>query len=157
MSVLKEFTNIPYDNDEDYFFNSINKSSYQSTLPAVVQIFERIRVLISNSGASSLTVGNFIDKSMSKTGTTGLMPTQLVQNLKMDAHSPFSIILKHIILSGIDGFKSGTNELMSYLRTAISTGQQNGLLLRFSSHLALLYRSSSFEIKVNICFFIKQN
>ena len=147
MSILKEFTNIPYDNDEDYFFNSINKSSYQSTLPTVVQIFERIRVLISNSGVSSVTIGNFIDKNSSTTGTTGLMPAQLVNNLKTDAQSPFSIILKHVILSGIDGFKSGTNELMSYLRTAISSGQPNGLLLRFSSHLALLYRSSSFDLK----------
>lgn len=148
MSKFREFTTIPYDNDEDYFFNSINKSSTQSSVPTITQIFERIRVLINNSGINSVSVSNFIDKNTSSTaGNTGLMPAQVVKNLKNDAQSPFSVVLKHIIMSGVDGFKSGTNDLMEYLRTLISTQQQTGLLLRFSSHLALFYRAASFQLK----------
>ena len=113
MSKLREFSNVPYENDEDYFFNSMNKSSTQSTIPTIAQIFERIRVLINNSGVNSVTVSNLIDKNQSVMNTTGcntgLMPAQLVKNLKSDAQNPFSIILKHIIMSGIDGFRSGTN------------------------------------------------
>lgn len=116
MSKFREFTTIPYDNDEDYFFNSINKSSTQSSIPTITQIFERIRVLIGNSGINSVSVSNFIDKSTTSTaGNTGLMPAQVVKNLKNDAQSPFSVILKHIIMSGIDGFKSGTNG--TFIRT----------------------------------------
>ncbi len=103
MSGLREFANVPFDNDEDYFFNSINKmSSAHSGLPTVSQIFERIKVLVNNSDKNT---------SMSKVTTqaAGLMPAQLVKNLKSDAQSPFSIILKHVIMSGIDGFKTGTN------------------------------------------------
>lgn len=37
---------------------------------------------------------------------------QLISNLKADANKPFSIILKYIILSGIDGFESGTQGLL---------------------------------------------
>ena len=103
MSGLREFTNVPFDNDEDYFFNSINKvSSAQSSLPNVSQIFERIKVLVNNSDKNT---------AMSKVTAqaSGLMPAQLVKNLKADAQSPFSIILKHVIMSGIDGFRTGTN------------------------------------------------
>ena len=103
ISGLREFTNVPFDNDEDYFFNSINKvSSAQSSLPNVSQIFERIKVLVNNSDKNT---------AMSKVTTqaSALMPAQLVKNLKADAQSPFSIILKHVIMSGIDGFRTGTN------------------------------------------------
>ena len=37
------------------------------------------------------------------------MSTQIIKSLKLDAQKPFSIILKHVILSGINGFKTGTN------------------------------------------------
>lgn len=111
MSTLREFTSVSYDNDEDYFFNSIDKSSDQSGLPTIGQIFERVKVFINNTGVSSVTMSNFIDKNATSTAgnTGGLMPAQLVKNLKADAQSPFSIILKHVIMSGVDDFKSGTN------------------------------------------------
>ncbi len=37
---------------------------------------------------------------------------------------------------------------MEYLKTVITSNQQNGLLLRLSSHLALFYRAASFQLKV---------
>jgi hypothetical protein len=98
------------------------------------------------------------------------MSSQIIKSLKLDAQNHFSIILKHVILSGINGFKSGTNgiffyilvicnfclirllniipELMNYLKTVMNDDRQNGLLLRFSSHLSLFYRSASFQIRV---------
>lgn len=33
---------------------------------------------------------------------------QVIAGLKSDSNKPFSVILKHVILSGIDGFESGT-------------------------------------------------
>lgn len=39
-------------------------------------------------------------------------------------------------------------ELMDYLKTALIEEKQNGYLLRLSAHLALFYRSASFQIKV---------
>lgn len=39
---------------------------------------------------------------------------------------------------------------MDYLKTVMNDDRQNGLLLRFSSHLSLFYRSASFQIRV--CF-----
>ena len=90
MSTLREFANVPYDNDEDYFFTGINKTSSLASLPTVTQIFDRIKVLINNSGSLAI-------------------PNQIANNLKTDSQNPFSIILKHVIMSGIDGFKSGTS------------------------------------------------
>jgi hypothetical protein len=113
MSTLREFTNIPYDNDEDYFFNGMNKSSSQAHLPTISQIFERIRILINNSGVSSVSIGNFDRNTNGSNVANGglLMSGKLVNSLKNDAQKPASIILKHVIMSGIDSFKSGTNGL----------------------------------------------
>lgn len=138
MSTLRpDFANVPYDNEEDYFFNSINKSSAQASLPTIVQVFERIKVLINNSG----------EKNANGSKSDAVMSKQLVKNLRMDAQSPFSVILKHVIMSGLDGFRSGTNDLMEFLKTMVTSNEQNGLLVRFSSHLALFYRAASFQIK----------
>ena len=136
MSKFRDFTTIPYDNDEDYFFNSINKSSTQSSLPTITQIFERIRVLINNSGINSVSVSNFIDKNTSSTaGNTGLMPAQVVKNLKSDAQSPFSVVLKHIIVSGIDGFRSGTTGNLSSNDLTFSLDYtKNNLITSFRSN-----------------------
>ena len=46
--------------------------------------------------------------------------------------------------------------MLDYLKTVITTNKQNGLLLRFSSHLALFYRSASFQIKVTFFFHFNQ-
>ncbi len=143
--------------DEDQLFSNLSKSSNGQLLQ---QIFERIKLLINNS----VTDGTFANNSASS------MSTQLSANLKADYHKPFSFALKYVILSGIEGFKTNTNgkcldwttwtwsfkignvlnnlELMEYLRTVLTSEKQNGTLLRFSSHLALFYRSASFEIKV---------
>ena len=111
MSTLRDFSNIPYDNDEDYLFTGINKTSSLASLSTVTQIFDRIKILINNSGVGSFATSNIIDKTVnsSASGSVLSLPNQLVNNLKADSQSPFSIILKHIILSGIDGFKSGTS------------------------------------------------
>lgn len=39
-------------------------------------------------------------------------------------------------------------ELMDYLNAALIDEKQNGWLLRLCSHLAIVYRSASFQIKV---------
>lgn len=39
---------------------------------------------------------------------------------------------------------------MDYLKTALIEEKQNGYLLRLSAHLALFYRSASFQIKVSL-------
>lgn len=159
MSSLRDFSNTPYDNDEDYFFTGINKTSSLASLPTIAQIFDRIKILINNSGVGSFATSNVVDKSLN-TGVGGSalsIPNQLVNNLKTDSQSPFSIILKHIILSGIDGFRSGTSEMLDYLKTVITTNRQNGLLLRFSSHLALFYRSASFRLKNETFIEINEN
>jgi hypothetical protein len=114
MSTLRDFSNIPYDNSEDYFFTGINKTSSLASLSTITQIFDRIKILINNSGVSSFATSNVIDKNLnsgsnSGTGSVLSISNQLVNNLKADSQSPFSIILKHVILSGIDGFKSGTS------------------------------------------------
>ena len=45
MSTLRDFSNIPYDNDEDYLFTGINKTSSLASLSTVTQIFDRIKIL----------------------------------------------------------------------------------------------------------------
>jgi hypothetical protein len=148
MSQLREFSNVPYDNDEDYFFTGLNKTSSLACLPTVQQIFDRIKILINNSG-----VGSFANSNDVAGGGGGNGSNQIVNNLKTDAQNPFSIILKHIILSGIDGFKTGTCEMLDYLKTLITNNKQNGLILRFSAHLALFYKAASFQVKVNLFLF----
>ena len=145
---MREFVNIPHDSDEDYLFNNLNKLNIQNSSQFLNQIFERIRVLINNSG-TSLVTGGMGDTTING-GLKSSMSNQLVNNLKLDAQKPFSIILKHIVLSGIDGFQSVTNELMDYLKTAVGNEKQDGFLIRFSAHLALFYHSASFQIKVRL-------
>lgn len=164
---IREFVNIPYETDEDHLFGNINKISSQNAMQVLSQIFERIKILISNSGNSLIGGGGMSDFG----GNLNSMSSQVATNLKLDAQKPASIILKHIILSGINGFQSVTNgyillfmlntitlvfvylifffeELMDYLKTAVITEKQNGPLLRFSAHLALFYRSASIQLKV---------
>lgn len=38
---------------------------------------------------------------------------------------------------------------MEYIKNLISCEQQNGLVLRFSSHLALFYRTASYQTNVS--------
>ena len=93
---------LPYDIEEDHLFNMSNKSasSNQTNLPTISQIFDRIRVLINNSGSG-------ISETSSLNST--ILTNQAIASLKADAQRPFSVILKHIIISGINGFDSGTN------------------------------------------------
>jgi hypothetical protein len=83
-------------------FSVANKSSAQTTMPTISQIFDRIRVLINNSGSSH--IGDSSSGSLNSA-----MTNQVISSLKTDAQRPFSVILKHIIISGINGFESGTN------------------------------------------------
>lgn len=147
---FREFVHLPYDSDEDNLFTN------QITGSTIAQIFDRIAILINNtglgmSGASAgtgsaggygMAMGN---QSMSYSGANATSKEALY--LKQDLQRPFSVVLKHIIQSGIDGFHSGTNELLEYLKTIVLSESQNGHLLRFSSHLALFYRSASLQIK----------
>ena len=102
---IREFVNIPYDTDEDNLFGSLNKVSSQNAMQVLSQIFERIKILINNSGNNLVNGGGIGDFG----GNLSAMSSQVVTNLKQDAQKPSSIILKHIILSGINGFQSVTN------------------------------------------------
>jgi nuclear pore complex protein Nup107 len=134
----REFVNIPYDTDEDHIFGNLNKISNSSQM--LSQIFERIKVLISNSGSS---LGGINGADL-----FGGNSNQIVANLKLDAQKPSSVILKHIILSGVNGFQSVSNELMDYLKTVLQSDEKlNGPLLRFSAHLTIFYRSASINLK----------
>lgn len=82
--------------DEEQLFSNLNKSSNGQLLQ---QIFERIKLLINNSMAD----GTFANSSVSS------MSSQLIANLKADYHKPFSFVLKYVILSGVEGFKTNTN------------------------------------------------
>ncbi len=97
--------NIPYDTDEDNLFGSLNKVSSQNAMQVLSLIFERIKILINNSGNNLVNGGGIGDFG----GNLSAMSSQVVTNLKQDAQKPSSIILKHIILSGINGFQSVTN------------------------------------------------
>lgn len=92
---------MPYDPDEDQVFLSCGKSIDQSNMPTISQIFDRIRVLIMSSD-SSVTLGV-------ESGGLIASRSQGKNSLKADLQKPFSIILKHVISSGIEGFKSGTD------------------------------------------------
>lgn len=138
----RDFINIPYDTDEENIFANLHKQSNEITLN---KIFDHIRILIENSGNAGLISTNMNENSSNNFSMA--MSTQIIKSLKLDAQKPFSIILKHVILSGINGFKTGTNELMDYLKTVLLDDRKNGLLIRFSSHLSLFYRSASFQIR----------
>lgn len=97
---MREFLSVPYDPDEEHLFLNTNKSSCPASLQTISQIFDRIKVLIANS--SNALVCDTMNSSVAAS-------SQSIANLKADAQKPFSIILKHIICSGIDGFNSGTN------------------------------------------------
>ena len=103
---MREFISIPYDSDEENLFANLNKQANEATLG---QIFDRIRILIDNTGNVGLTGANLSDASSITANLSVAMSSQIIKNLKIDAQKPFSIILKHIILSGINGFKSGTD------------------------------------------------
>lgn len=110
MSTLREFTDVMHENDEDYFFENVKKASSLTSLATLQQIFDRIRLLINSSGIGSFATCNVIDKlDSSSFCATSSIPNQLVNNLKSDAQNPFSVTLKYIILSGVDGFKSNTS------------------------------------------------
>ena len=109
---MREFTTIPYDNDEDYLFNNLSKTTTNSESFIIGQIFDRIKVLINNCGVGSIATSNVSNKSLIMNGGSSgslSVPAQLVNNIKSDAQKPFSVILKHVIMSGINGFKEGTN------------------------------------------------
>ncbi len=99
---MRDFVNIPYDIEEDHLFSVANKTSNQAALPTISQIFDRVRVLINNSGSSH------IGDSSSGSLNSG-MTSQVISSLKADAQRPFSVILKHVIISGLNGFETGTN------------------------------------------------
>lgn len=98
---VRDYINMPYDPDEDHLFLSSGKSSDQSNLPTISQIFERIKVLIMSTGSSSV--------SSTLIGLDGTSTAAKCQSLKTDLQKPFSIVLKYVISSGIEGFKSATN------------------------------------------------
>lgn len=147
---------MPYDPSEDQLFLSTGKSVAggieQSNLPTISQIFDRIRVLITSLGTTSASTTSSIGGSDLALSSLLAVNTnaKLVNALKVDLNRPYSIILKHVIGSGIEGFRVGTNDLMDYLKTALVDEKQNGFLLRLSAHLAIFYRSASFHLKVNI-------
>ena len=85
-------------------FGSLNKGTTQNSIQILSQVFERIKILINNGGNNSVG-GNIGDFG----GNMNAMSNQVVANLKLDAQKPTSIILKHVILSGINGFQSVTN------------------------------------------------
>jgi hypothetical protein len=148
---VRQFIPLPYDESEDYLFNSLNRSSAIATLnsnrgdsplPMVDQIFDKIHELIESQSDRDIT-GN-----SGKGQSTG-------NNAKEEIYQPFSIILKHLILSGIDGFETGTSELVETIKRMTLIQQEtqnnntnNGSLLRFSSHLLIFYRAASFNFKV---------
>jgi hypothetical protein len=85
-------------------FGSLNKVTSHNSIQILAQVFERIKIIINNGGNNSVG-GNIGDFG----GNMNAMSNQVVANLKLDAQKPTSIILKHIILSGINGFQSVTN------------------------------------------------
>jgi hypothetical protein len=99
---------MPYDSEEDHLFLNSGKTSEHSNLPTISQIFDRIRVLITNSGSSGF-AGDLTSTTLNPNSQI-----QLINSLKADSQKPYSIILKYVISSGIEGFRSGTNGSHSY-------------------------------------------
>ena len=112
---FREFAHLPYDSDED---SLLNKFTHQINNSTISQILDRIAILINNaglgiSGLSSATgsIGGYggmnTNQSMSYSGANATSKEAMY--LKQDLQRPFSVCLKHVIQSGIDGFHSGTN------------------------------------------------
>ena len=113
---------MPYDSDEQSLFGSAaSTTSPQASYTLLSHMFDRIRALIDNAGggvassSSSASAGGGGDM-MFGSGTTGsssllsaMMPAQAMKSLKLDAQRPFSVILKYVILAGVNGFHQGTN------------------------------------------------
>lgn len=89
------------DPDDENVHIICGKSSDLCSNLTIKHIFDHIQVLIKNSS-------NIVSDNVKAGINTINASAQLISNLKSDANKPFSIILKHIILSGIDGFESGT-------------------------------------------------
>jgi hypothetical protein len=104
-------------------YERLNSSIDESIPQSARQIFDEIQTLIKNSSNNQL---------------------------KIESEKPYTIILKHIILSGIDGFQRGTSDLLDYIQTVVQTERTtNGNLFRFSAHLALIYQFASFQYRVS--------
>ena len=110
---FREFVHLPYDSDEDSLFNKFTHEINSST---IAQIFDRIAVLINNTGLGISGLSNATgstggygmgNQSMSYSGANATSKEAMY--LKQDLQRPFSVVLKHVIQSGIDGFHSGTN------------------------------------------------
>ena len=118
---MRDYINMPFDTDEDHLFLSTGgkgASSDQSNLPTISQIFERIRVLISSCGSAGSTapLDGLSASSSSSSFSMNLLngKAQLVNALKADLNRPYSILLKYVISSGLEGFKSGTNGIFTF-------------------------------------------
>lgn len=162
---MRDFVKIPYDPDEENLLcsSSINSSTGSKMSSAnMSQIFDKIRVLISN--ASSTSAVNLGESKGNSSST--MFGNQVASALKADIQRPFSVVLKHVIIAGLSGFENDVNgkqidplmiynliflfkELMDYLRTVCSTETNNGILLRLASHLTLFFRSASIPISVS--------
>lgn len=97
---------MPYDGDEDHLFYNATKSADHANLPTINQIFDKIRLFINNgsTGLINDSIGSGMISSLNP-----MISAQIINNLKTETQKPHAIILKHIICSGIDGFRSGTN------------------------------------------------
>jgi hypothetical protein len=106
---------VPYDGDEDYLFGGIDKTAASLSLfnsnvtHTIAQIFERISLLINSSdnslgACSAAFVGDPLGSNL-----RSKLSTRWINSLKLELRDPYSIILKDVLLSGIDGFNTGTN------------------------------------------------
>lgn len=102
---VRDYVNIPYDPEEDHLFLGSNSTEH-SNLPTINQIFDRIRVLVMNSNANGLS--GSLSIATSSLASDSAVISSRINSVKSDLQKPFSIILKHVICSGLEGFKSGT-------------------------------------------------
>ena len=117
--------------NSDFRLNNSNReydglnSEIEETIPkSARQIFDEIQTLIKNSNNNQL---------------------------RIESEKPMTIIMKQLILCGIDGFEQGTADLLDYVQTIVQTERNNnGNFFRFCSHLALTYEFASFKYRVSV-------
>lgn len=100
------------DPDDENVYIICGKSSDLCSNQTIKHIFDRIQILIKNSS-------NIVGDNMSTGINTINASAQLIANLKSDANKPFSVILKHIVLSGIDSFESGTLGKLKFFKNKL--------------------------------------
>ena len=118
-------------------------------------LFLFLRLLMPNKDydLSKLVTDDLIPQSASKIFEEIRAIISTNNQIKNESQKPYAIILKNIILSGIDAFQHGTADIMDFVRTIVDTERQSsGCFLRFSSHLALVFRFSDLQFRV-FCYF----